>query len=164
MVTAVAAGVTGGGGGVSFARSLPRAGSLTSPPPRRRARQCQGRCSRGQLTSGDARGTRRRLCRGAVETRASNQSVVRLPGTRSALFIGDGGGAARYSGARAVLTSQVPEVARGAAAAPPEASDPGQPATAARPLYFIRCSGDDGSRRLLEYTYRVGGDRPRVAG
>lgn len=33
----------------------------------RRARQCQGRCS-GQLTSGDARGTRCRL-RGAVESR-----------------------------------------------------------------------------------------------
>lgn len=51
----------GGGRRVRFARRLPRAGSATSPPARRRARQCQGRCSRGQLTSGDARGTRRRL-------------------------------------------------------------------------------------------------------
>lgn len=56
--------------------------------------------------------------------------------------------------------SQVPEVARAAAAAaarPP--CSPPSPA-AARPLYFIRCSGDDRSRRLLEYTYRVGGCRP----
>ncbi|XP_026315731.1 histone acetyltransferase KAT7-like [Hyposmocoma kahamanoa] len=37
----------GGPGGVS-----------DRPPARRRARQCQGRCSRGQLTSGGARGTR----------------------------------------------------------------------------------------------------------
>lgn len=53
--------------------------------------------------------------------------------------------------------SQVPEVARGADAG----TDREQPAVAAvpaaRPLYFIRCSGDDRSRRLLEYTYRVGG-------
>lgn len=44
------------GAGVRFARRLPRAGSPTSPPARRPARQCQGRCSRGQLTSGGARG------------------------------------------------------------------------------------------------------------
>jgi hypothetical protein len=55
--------------------------------------------------------------------------------------------------------SQVPEVARGAAARNSKPAQPAKPKTAARPLYFIRCSGDNGSRRLLEYTYRVGGER-----
>lgn len=82
-------------------------------PPRRRARQCQGRCSRGQLTSGDARGTRRRP-RAAVDTRPAAEAhalrrasaINRSRRRRRALLR-----------RRAVRSSQVPEVARAAAAA-----------------------------------------------
>ncbi|CAH2108607.1 unnamed protein product [Euphydryas editha] len=59
-------------------------------------------------------------------------------------------------------TSQVPEVARGDSARIVTAADGSSTVAAARPLYFIRCSGDNGSRRLLEYTYRVGGFRRAV--
>uniref|UniRef100_A0A2H1VYB1 SFRICE_009573 n=1 Tax=Spodoptera frugiperda TaxID=7108 RepID=A0A2H1VYB1_SPOFR len=84
-------------------------------PPRRRARQCQGRCSRGQLTSGDARGTRRRP-RAAVDSRPAAETHA-LRHTRAI------NRSRRRQRAllrrRAVLTSQVPEVARAAAATAP---------------------------------------------
>ncbi|CAG9579035.1 unnamed protein product [Danaus chrysippus] len=61
--------------------------------------------------------------------------------------------------------SQVPEVARGASARKDVVEERrSRIVAAARPLYFIRCSGDNGSRRLLEYTYRVGGCRRVVTG
>lgn len=63
---------------------------------------------------------------------------------------------------RGCSTSQVPEVARGGSARIIKAEDGSSTVAAARPLYFIRCSGDNGSRRLLEYTYRVGGFRRAV--
>lgn len=82
-------------------------------PPRRRARQCQGRCSRGQLTSGDARGTRRRP-QAAVDSRPFAET--------HALWLARAINRSRRRQRallrrRAVLTSQVPEVARAAAAA-----------------------------------------------
>lgn len=63
---------------------------------------------------------------------------------------------------RGCSTSQVPEVARGGSTRIIKAEDWSRTVAAARPLYFIRCSGDNGSRRLLEYTYRVGGFRRAV--
>lgn len=63
---------------------------------------------------------------------------------------------------RGCSTSQVPEVARGGSTRIIKAEDGSRTVAAARPLYFIRCSGDNGSRRLLEYTYRVGGFRRAV--
>lgn len=93
-----------------------RRGGVSDRAPRAasRARQCQGRCSRRQLTSGGARGTEPLTrSRAAVQLRASPAMLASPAASDSvALLIGKPGVGARYSGAEAVPSSQVPEVAR----------------------------------------------------
>lgn len=107
-----------------------RAGDAPPPPAQR--------CSRTPILGGDARLL-----------------------SRAALLLGD----IRRAAARATPApglsspSQVPEVARVACRHRHRPPRPEPIRAAARPLYFIRCSGDRASRRLLEYTYRVGGDQ-----